>query len=267
MLYSQGKRPLFTEDAYSISRPDMTSADLECDHRSTTIRTPVIMTSKVMPTKYRCPFRASNSPQSSDSAIFTATFPIFHPITEGLGIHTIESRPPKANPTVLPDAFLRAVTPICLIQHPARTCPSLYRATHLDVHGAEFHVQTSLRWCRLLVDWYAVTTGSKPIVLDGDNMVHKPDIIKKLCSALSLDGSEVQTLWDTNSQAVIREPDAVTATIQTPIGEGQRVHEIDLDEEENGWVKEFGVEVATAIKELVVGAMDDYSFLKQYAMK
>ena len=229
------------------------------------------MTSKVMPTNYRCPLRASNSLQSSDATLFTATYPIFHPITEGLGIHTIESRPPNANPTVLPDAFLKSVTPVCVIQHPAHTVPSLYRTAHFNVHGPEFQVQASLRWCRLLVDWYATTTGTKPIILDGYDLIHKPEIVKRLCGALSLDGSEVQTLWDTISQSEIRGQVSVTATTQTSTG-AQRSRagdeDIDFDEEEKSWVKEFGVDAATAIMGLMTGGvMDDYSYLKQYAIK
>lgn len=228
------------------------------------------MTSKVMPTNYRCPLRASNSPQSSDATLFTATYPIFHPITEGLGIHTIESRPPNANPTVLPDAFLKSVTPICVIRHPAHTIPSLYRAAHFNVHGPEFQVQASLRWCRLLVDWYAATTGIKPIILHGYDLIHKPEIVKRLCGALSLDRSEVQTLWDSISQSELRGQVSVTATTQTSTG-AQRGRggdeEIDLDEEEKGWVKEFGVDAAKAIMGLMRGAIEDYSYLKQFAIK
>ena len=229
------------------------------------------MTSKVMPTNYRCPLRASNSPQSSDATLFTATFPIFHPITEGLGIHTIESRPPNANPTVLPDAFLKSVTPICVIRNPAHTVPSLYRTGHFSVHGPEFQVQASLRWCRLLVDWYATASGTWPIILDGYDLIHKPEIVKKLCGALSLDGSEVQTLWDTISPSEVRGQVSMTATTQTLTNAQQSKagdDEIDLDEEEKGWVKEFGVDAATAIMGLMQGGvMDDYSYLKQYAIK
>ena len=228
------------------------------------------MTSKVMPTNYRCPLRASKSPQSSDATLFTATYPIFHPITEGLGIHTIESRPPNANPTVLPDAFLKSVTPICVIRHPAHTIPSLYRTAHFNVHGPEFQVQASLRWCRLLVDWYATSTGAKPIIIDGYGLVHKPEIVKRLCGALSLDGSEVQTLWDTISQPEIRGQVSATATTQTSTAPPRsRVgdDEMDLDEEEKGWVKEFGVDAATAIMGLMGSAMEDYSYLKQDAIK
>ena len=195
------------------------------------------MTSKVMPTNYRCPLRASNSPHSSDSALFTATFPIFHPITEGLGIHTIESRPPQANPTVLPDAFLKSMTPICLIRNPAYTIPSLYHASvpRLNVHGREFPVQASLHWCRMLVDWYATTTGTKPIIVDCDDLINEPNLVRKLCSALSLDTSKMQASWHAISQA---EQDAATTTMQTSSSAARSKKEyknIELDEEESVW--------------------------------
>ena len=258
-----------------IFRPDVTSANTQHDLSLTAIPTPVIMTSKTMPTNFRCPLRASRSPQSSNSPLFTATFPIFHPITEGLGIHTIESRPPNTNPTVLPDAFLKSMTPICLIRHPARTFPSLYRGarpTH-NVYGSEFPINASIRWCKLLVDWYTVATGTRAIVFDGDNLIHESSTIAKVCRALSLDESGVQNSWDAMSREEIGEQDAMTsamnATIQTSNEEDRsrkRDDEIDIDEEARGWGKEFGLDVAEAIKALVAGAMDDYLYLRQYAI-
>ena len=209
-----------------------------------------------------------------DSTLFTATFPIFHPITEGLGIHTIESRPPKANPTVLPDAFLKSMTPICLIRHPARTLPSLYRAAHLNAHGSEFPIVASLRWCKLLVDWYTDTTGTKPIVLDEADLFHEPAITTKLCRALSLDTSGVQTSYGTIPQAGSREQDAMTPAMIATTQTSEEVEysrkqddEIDIDEEAKGWRKEFGVDAADTIKGFVMGAMDDYSYLRQRTIK
>lgn len=257
-----------------IFRPNVTSANLNHDLPLMTVPTPVIMTSKTMPTNYRCPLRASQSPHSSDSPLFTATFPIFHPITEGLGIHTIEPRSPNANPTVLPDAFLKSMTPICLIRHPANAFPLLYRTAHLNVHGSEVPINASLRWCRLLVEWYTVTTGTKPIVLDEADLLHNPSIVSKLCRALSLDGSGVQISWDTVPQAEIRKQDDVVtaenATMQT-LNEVERSRkrddEIDIDEEAKDWGTEFGVDAAETIKGWVVGAMEDFSYLRQCAIK
>ena len=132
----------------------------------------------------------------------------------------------------------------------------------------------SLRWCKLLVDWYNVTTGTKPIVLDETDLIHEPATITKLCRALSLDESWLQTSGDAMPQAEIGEQDAMTpatnATIQTSNGaepSPKRDDEIDIDEEVKGWRKEFGVDTAETIKNLVVGAMHDYSYLRQRAIK
>ena len=231
------------------------------------------MTSKTMPTRYRCPLRASNSARSSDSPLFTATFPIFHPITEGLGIHTIEYRFPNANPTILPDAFLKSVTPICVIGHPARTVPSLYRTAHLNVHGAEFAVRASLRWCRLLFDWYIAATARKPIVLNDEDLVYEYATMKGLCDALALDESGVQSDWDAVSQSETREYDIrgppTLPTIQTRNRverSRKRDDKVDIDKEAKEWVKAFGEDAAEVIKRTVLGATDDYAYLRHYAM-
>lgn len=166
------------------------------------------MTSKTMLTNYRCPLRASNPPHSTDSSLLTATFPILHPITEGLSIHTIKSRPPKANFTVQP-----SMTPICLIQHRAHTFPSLYRSAQVDLRGSAFTVQVSFRSCRLLVDWYTVATGVRPIVLDDDDLIHRSVTTKQFCDAVSIIVTEVQTSWGATSQAEIRGQDTVTSAI------------------------------------------------------
>ena len=47
----------------------------------------------------------------------------------------------------------------------------------------------------------------------------------------------------------------------------KRDDEINVDEEAKGWIKEFGVGAAEAIKRFVLGGMDDYLYLRQYAMK
>ena len=62
---------------------------------------------------------------------------------------------------------------------------------------------------------------------------------------------------------------AMNASIQTSNGEDRsrkRDDEIDIDEEARGWGKEFGLDVADAMKDLVTGAMDDYLYLGQYAI-
>ena len=47
----------------------------------------------------------------------------------------------------------------------------------------------------------------------------------------------------------------------------KRDDEIDIDEEAKGWIKEFGAGDAETITRMVSGAMDDYFYLRQYAIK
>ena len=94
-----------------------------------------------------------------------------------------------------------------------------------------------------------------------------PAIINKLCSAVSLDESELPTSLDATSRAEIREPDA---KIQVSNGEEwsrKRDDEINVDEEAEGWIQEFGVGATETIRGFVLGAMDDYTYLRQYAIK
>ncbi len=111
-------------------------------------------------------------------------------------------------------------------------------------------------------------------MLDEADLIHEPAIITKLCRALSLDTSGVQTSYDNIPQAGTREQDAMTpamvATTQTSEEvehSTKRDDEFDIDEEVKGWKKEFGVDVADTIKGFVMGAMDDYSYLRQRTIK
>ncbi len=107
-------------------------------------------------------------------------------------------------------------------------------------------------------------------MLDEADLIHEPATITKLCRALSLDTSGVQTSHKTIPQAGSREQDAMTpamiATTQT-LEEVEysrkRDDGIDIDKEAEGWKKEFGVDAADTIKGFVMAAMDDYSYLRQ----
>lgn len=163
------------------------------------------MTSKTMLTNYRRPLRAYNSPHSTDLPPFSERrSQSFTRSQRRLDVHAIESRPPKANSTVLPNLFLKRMTPICLIQHAASTFPYLHHSAQFDFRGLEIAVQASLRSSRLLVDRYAIATGAKPMVLDGDELIHKRVAIEKFCNAISISESEAQMSWDATSQAEIR---------------------------------------------------------------
>jgi hypothetical protein len=110
-----------------------------------------------------------------------------------------------ANPTVLSNDFLTTFSPVILIRHPAKIIPSVYRASR-DAFGvtafdADFPVSTSLRWLRLIFEWYEVyyrisKTKQRPIVIDADDMINDSrNIAEKLCAITGLDPKHVQYSW------------------------------------------------------------------------
>lgn len=70
------------------------------------------------------------------------------------------------NPTLLPISFLQSITtPIFIIRHPARFIPSFYRAARdagydVALDGPEFAISATLRWTRLLFEWFVANNDS-----------------------------------------------------------------------------------------------------------
>jgi hypothetical protein len=110
-----------------------------------------------------------------------------------------------ANPTVLSNDFLKTLSPVILIRHPAKIIPSFYRvskATHgIMVFDEDFPVYASLRWPRLIFDWYEEyysisKIGQRPIVIDAGDLINDSrNIAEKLCVVTGLDPKYVQYSW------------------------------------------------------------------------
>lgn len=198
-----------------------------------------------------------------------------------------------ANPTILPDSFLKSVSPIILFRHPARVIPSYCRAVQrtglLDVHDEEFPVGASLRWPTLLFDWYADrVTGRKntlsipgqenpkgawPVLIEADDFIHEEHLIPNLCALLGLDPSEIKYEWDVAPQEKKQQQNPMLAsflsTMQNSTGivkDQKRDSEMVLAEEKKGWIDEFGAEIADVIERYVDLAMVDYHYLRQYKL-
>lgn len=108
------------------------------------------------------------------------------------------------NPTVLSNEFLATLSPVILIRHPARILPSLYRLSNdprKTVFAELFPVNASLRWSRLIFDWYEEyyrisRIEKRPIVIDADDMINDSrDVIEKFCEMNGLDPKHVQYTW------------------------------------------------------------------------
>ena len=103
----------------------------------------------------------------------------------------------RTNPTVLPDSFLESMTPLILFRHPALMIPSFYRAAQkgkleISIADEDWPVNASLRWLRLVYDWYAhhapgTNTTSVIIVIDSDDLINSPGFTPRLCARLGID--------------------------------------------------------------------------------
>lgn len=210
------------------------------------------------------------------------------PIIVGTGISNVG----KENPTFLPDEFLKTISPIMLYRHPARFIPSFWRvhmkAKHdISVHDGEFSVEASLRWVRLLFDWYAdhVTGrpslrsdrgeefGSWPILVEGDDVVHDPGTMQRLSGLVGLDPKYIQYEWEVTPPEILDTHDepslAFWGTLWTSQGvtkPGVRDPDIDVVEEREKLIEEFGPDIGGALAKYVELAMPDYHYLRQYRL-
>ncbi|KAF2810312.1 uncharacterized protein BDZ99DRAFT_570901 [Mytilinidion resinicola] len=187
------------------------------------------------------------------------------------------------NESILPDAFLRTWFPTFLIRHPALAFPSCYR-TSVDNEGAEAarsqhavnQVEMSVHWSRALYDWYThqpEESGSNddatwPVILDADDVIEDPDLVRKYSRMVGLDPSRLKFAWASASEDELNKMDdmarRMTSTLDasTAIVSGKTSIGLDIDEEAKKWKVEFGEEEGERIERLVRAAMPDYEYMK-----
>ena len=199
--------------------------------------------------------------------------------------------PSQTNPTLLPNQFLHSVSPIFLFRHPARFIRSYYRACAAayvgnnvrDLHRDEFSITTSLRWLRLLHDWYinVYTTIDKknsrnspwPIVIESDDFLHEPQILQKLCAAAGFDPKYVRNKWDVTPVAE-RKQGRITEVFLGALYDSSGIKmletrdcEINLEEERRKFVEEFGEDVGGTLADYMDQAMGDYWYLRRFRLQ
>lgn len=187
------------------------------------------------------------------------------------------------NPTVLPTQFLRSVTPIFLIRHPALVFESILRVSGptmgARIDDEEFPIEASLRWLRILHDWFAAESAAaagsgtrRPIiVLNADEIMIRPAVVQRLCEQLGLDPTGVRFEWDPVPPSIIQGQSAYQqhffSTIQSSGGVRLDKHSaphgqaLDLDDMTATWQERFGLATAAALRSFVDAAMPDYEYL------
>lgn len=197
---------------------------------------------------------------------------------------------PSSNPTVLPDSFMESVIPLVLIRHRARFIPSFYRAAsegrlNMDVNDEDFPVNASLRWSRLVFDWYAdrVPTGAssssretllRPIVLDAGDFINNENVVRNLCYALRLDPLHLQFSWKKGAPAELQRQSPMVKRFHSTLQESTGIirtsgkdEEIDIAKEAEDWTKEFGSQVGRVMKKYAELAMHDYCYLREFRLR
>ena len=108
-------------------------------------------------------------------------------------------KPWTSNPTHIPDSLLEVSQVVILIRHPAKIvssgAPVARDAIGLQPGDRDIFNMFTLRWARLMFD-YLQSTGKKPIIVSGEDVVKNPDsLLDSLSEALDLDRAGLRTSW------------------------------------------------------------------------
>ena len=105
------------------------------------------------------------------------------------------------NPTLIDDVLLKSFTPIFLIRHPALVMGSYWEVNSQsigsDVDDEQFAWITSIRWVRILFEFYRRRTGEQPLVIDAEDVVyHTLEVTGEICSRFGLDSAGIALHWE-----------------------------------------------------------------------
>ena len=108
--------------------------------------------------------------------------------------------PTKSNPTCIPDEVLDSFTPIFVIRHHILMVDSLYRC-QLPVMGQlptdeDFEAFGTLRYCRMLFDYFRANGGTPAIVEAVDFIWNTKPTLDKLCQHIGIDPAGIKDAWD-----------------------------------------------------------------------
>ena len=106
-----------------------------------------------------------------------------------------------ANPTYIPTPILPTLTPLMIIRHPLLIIDSLWRGqletTKMLPWDEDFEFQSTLKWTRMIHQYFTDQLGITPIVVDShDVMFNTRALTDKLCGKLGIDPEGVNETWD-----------------------------------------------------------------------
>lgn len=184
--------------------------------------------------------------------------------------------PQTGNPTNIPDDIFEAAAPLFVIRHPVFNVRSLWKSMH-EIKapylptGSMWKLMTSFALQRQLFDRFYKQFGKPPILVDGDDIVLRPEeVAVKLCSALGI-SEKLNAFWDVTPESELPK-DKLTRYFLKDISESTGIRRLDEAPEANlqkvhrQWVEEFGQETADQVEKLVQDMMPHYEYLKQFAL-
>jgi hypothetical protein len=188
----------------------------------------------------------------------------------------------KTNPTVYPDEFWNQFRIIMVIRHPALTFPSFLRAGDKafkdTIDSRMVREGNRYRDDRLAYDWFRKQEMQKtdsddrfPVILDAYDL-NAAETLHEFCNVMSLDPALVRYEWSEASEK-LRETQGVRSavflsTIQdsTGIVKDKTPEHVNIEEEHQKWLSEWGEEIALKLRKQVDDAMEDYEYLRSKKM-
>ena len=188
------------------------------------------------------------------------------------------------NDTILSDDYLLLWQPLFLIRHPLKTFPSILRTQTASPNPEKQYANYSLyHFIRNLYDFYSKhltkksstpcnpSTGSRnqpssdelswPIIIDADDYIKHPNLVKRLAVAIGLDVSKLQFSWAAAPSEKPSDEMLKTLLSSSGVEEDKLARGLTMEAERPKWVEEFGEESADRLERQVRDALPDYEYL------
>lgn len=96
---------------------------------------------------------------------------------------------------------MNSFKPIILIRHPVAQVQSIYTSmtanTKTRPGGENFDLITSLQYSRLMFEYFRLSRGEIPVVIDGDDVLWRTEEVgRNFCKAFGIDPNGLKDQWD-----------------------------------------------------------------------
>ncbi|EHK98052.1 hypothetical protein M7I_6100 [Glarea lozoyensis 74030] len=209
-----------------------------------------------------------------------------------------DTAPEPGNPTVVPAEILRQFHFTFLIRHPRHSIPSYWRCTipPLDKVTGFYNfmpAEAGYDELRRVFDFLRKDKHVGPVlagkgvcekndvsitVIDADDLLDNPEgIISAYCKEVGIDYSPKMLIWDTEEDHQRARDafekwrgfhdDAINSTSLKPRSAAHKKKNKSIEDEDAEWKQKYGEDGAKVIRETVDANIEDYEYLKTFAIK